>query len=131
MVAGIRHVEIAMRIQINAPGIAETAGSASRKAEDLHCSVLCIENLNPAVPEFTNKLVTGRIHAHVIRIAQFSWSMSRASITAQPSAFWGKDLDAVVARVRHIKPTGRIEAQAFGAIELAITDAFVADDFQQ
>src|SRR6266513_6541960 len=103
MVAGVGHIQIAVRIEGDAPGVAETARRAARAAEDFQRLPPSVENLDAAVAELANKLVSSCVHAHVVGVAEFARPGARVAISSQPFALARKDLDAVIAGIGDVK----------------------------
>src|SRR5437016_13768088 len=97
MVAGVGHIQIAVRIEGDAPGVAETARRAARAAEDFQRLPPSVENLDAAVAELADKLVSSCVQAHVVGIAEFAPPRASAAITSQPFTLASNDLDAVLA----------------------------------
>src|ERR1044071_5587597 len=103
MITGISDVEVSVRIQCDAPGIAELAGRAAGPAQNFHRSILGVEDLNAAVAEFAHVLIPGSINAHVIRVTHFAAILTRLAITAQPFSVRPEDLHAMIARIGDIE----------------------------
>src|SRR5258705_8185177 len=118
MIAGIAHVEIAARIQGNAPGIVELPGRSSRSSQDLNRLIVCIENLHAAVAELAHELVSGGIDPHVVGGAHLASILTGTTVSAQPFSIRRKDLHTMVAGIGNVNAIGAIYAQAFGAVEL-------------
>src|SRR5438552_3192788 len=70
----------------------------------------------------------GLVHADVVRVTEIAQGAACVAVAAQPRAVRGEHLDAVIARVGHIKPVLRVHAQTLGAVEIAVLGPVVADD---
>src|SRR3989442_10404846 len=116
MLPSAGEVKFSRGIQRDPPRIAAAAGGAPTPADDFHRLIPAIENLHTAVAEFTDILIAGGINPHVVRVTQFAQGGAGASIRSQPLPLGRKNLDAMVARVGHIKPVCCIHSEYFSAI---------------
>src|SRR4051812_48020406 len=118
MIHGIRHVKVAVRIKRDAPGIKEVPRRSSRLSQNLNWFVVCIQDLDSTVPEFTYKLQACCVGPNIIRIAEFPCSTSRFSVSAEEFSIRRKNLDAMIARISHINSVLRIYAYSLSPVKL-------------
>src|ERR1035441_10037383 len=131
MVLGVGDIEVARRIQGQAPGITELAWRGAWAADDFQRLVIRIEYLDAAVAELTDVLPSRCIHADVVGVTQFTVALARLAMGADELAVAGKDLDAVVAGVGHVDSVLGIDAHPFRAVKLARRVAGMAEAGQQ
>src|SRR6266496_2518736 len=120
MIHRVGHVKIPLRVERDAPWIAELPGCRSGPAQNLHRLSVRVKNLDAAVAELADKLKTLSIHLHVVGITHFAWSRSRFAIGREIFSVRGEYLNAMMARVSHVEPVLCIDAETLRAVELAI-----------
>src|SRR6267143_947060 len=131
MILRIRHIKIPARVERHAPGVRKSPGLRARPSDDFNWPVVRVENLDAAVAELADKLVSICVDANVVGITQVAFARASPAIRTDELPVARKNLDAMIARVRHVKPVLRIHANPFGPIELTRSDAGFADNIQQ
>jgi hypothetical protein len=102
MVQGIRHVKIAGGIERNAPWIAEAARFRAGTADNFDRLIMRIENLDPAIAEFTDVLIARCVHAHIVWITQLAFACAGLSVRANEFSITRKDLNTMIARISNV-----------------------------
>src|SRR5689334_21674628 len=82
----VGHIKISGRIQRHSPGITEATRFGAGTTDDLQRLVICVENLDATVAEFTHILSSCTIHTNVVRIAQLTFARPRLAVSAQEFA---------------------------------------------
>lgn len=131
MIERVRHVKISVRIQRDGPRIVKLSRCAARAADDFHRLTVGGENLNPAVPKLADKNVPDAVHRQIVGITQFAQPRSRATKLPQKIPIRRKNLDPMIARIRHVKPVLRIHANPLRPVELPGRVACEAHDLKQ
>jgi len=68
MIGAIRHIEMAMRIEGNAPWIMKLARGHAERADGFDGLVVDVKHLNAAVSEFADELASLIIEKDVVRV---------------------------------------------------------------
>ena len=72
--------------------------------------ILGVKDLDAAIAKFADVLPASSIHADVVGVAEFSPGFARFAIGANELAIAGKNLDAMIARIRDIEAILGIDA---------------------
>src|SRR6185436_14134045 len=119
MIARIGNIQVAVRVQRDAPRVVELPRVASRTAEDLDRPLICIKNLDSIAAEFADIFVSRPINSHIVGVAEFPDSVPGPAMSPKPFAITIKNLDSMVAGIGHKKPIVGAEPKALRTIELA------------
>jgi len=103
MVLRISHIKVSGRVQSHTPRVAELPRFSARTANDLNRAIVCIKDLNTAIPKFADILASRVVDANIIRITQLASTGAGFAVSAEKLTVAGENLNAMVTGIGDIK----------------------------